>query len=395
MPANYVARFNGNRNNMRHLKWIIPIFILFGAYVVSKIVRGSRPTAPVAEKTDVRPTVKTITAHTMDYRPFIKTQGTVRPKTSIELVPEVAGKIVWVSPSFNNGGAFEKGAILVRIDPRNYQFAIEAANANVADAQAKLAKEVAEGEIAKQDWDDISGGRIATDLALRKPQLAGATAALASARASLSKAKLDLDRTNITAPFAGRVDVKRTGIGQYVSLGKVLADLYSTDMAEIHLPLTDTQMGKIDLYAKNGIEVKLFANVGGKRQSWTGRALRTSGSVDQASRVLRLIVEVNDPYNTKDGQSALLNGLFVEAEIPGVEFSNVIEIPRRALRSGNKIVIVEDGKIWTREVSLIHTSTKNTYIQGVPDGTPIVTSALEIMIEGMTVNQAGVKGDGQ
>jgi len=393
-----MGQFNGNKNSMRHLKWILPILVLIGAVFAFSVISKMRPHIPSAERIDRHPSVDVLIARLSSYQPSIHTQGTVRPKTSIELVPEVAGKIIWVSPSFSNGGAYKKGETLIRIDPRNYQFAIEAAQANVANAAAALAKEIAEGDIAKQDWDDISGGRVASDLALRKPQLAGMKAALASANASLNKAKLDLERTNITAPFAGRVDVKRTGLGQYVSLGKVLADLFSTDAAEIHLPLTDTQMGKIDLDPSSTdgkLHVQLFSNIGGKRQSWQGLLTRTSGSVDQASRVLNLIVEVKDPYGIKSGGPALLNGLFVEAEIPGIVLENVIEIPRKALRAGNRVVTLDgDNKIRTRGVDVVHTAQGIALIRGVPSGTPIVTSALEIVIEGaeVTINTSASNG---
>jgi len=374
---------------MRHLKWILPILVLIGSIFAFSVISKMRPKVPVAERIDKHPSVDVLVAKLSSYQPSIHTQGTVRPKTSIELVPEVAGKIVWVSPSFSNGGAYKKGETLVRIDPRNYEFAIEAAQANVANADAALAKEIAEGEIAAQDWNDISGGRAASDLALRKPQLAGVKAALASANAALNKAKLDLERTNIKAPFAGRVDVKRTGLGQYVSLGKVLADMYSTDAAEVHLPLTDTQMGKIDLDPSSTdgkLQVHLFANVGGQRQSWQGLLARTSGAVDQASRVLNLIVEVKDPYGLEKGGPPLLNGLFVEAEIPGIVLENVIEIPRKALRAGGRVVTLDgDNKIRTREIDVIHTAQGIALIRGVPSGTPIVISTLEIVIEGTEV----------
>lgn len=383
---------------MRHLKWILPVLVLIGSVFAFLMISKMRPEAPAAERIDKRLSVDVLTARLSVYQPTLHTQGTVRPKTSIELVPEVAGKIVWVSPSFSNGGAYKKGETLVRIDPRNYQFAIESAQANVANAEAALAKEIAEGEIAAQDWEDISGGRVASDLALRKPQLAGVRAALASANAALNKAKLDLDRTNITAPFAGRVDVKRSGLGQYVSLGKVLADLYSTDAAEIHLPLTDTQMGKIDLdpsTTDGKLQVQLFANVGGQRRSWNGQLARTSGAVDQASRVLNLIVEVKDPYGVKHGGPPLLNGLFVEAEIPGVALENVIEIPRKALRANDRVVTLDsDNKIRTRNVDVVHTAQGIALIRGIPGGTPIVTSALEIIIEGTEVTINTPSSDG-
>jgi len=388
---------------MRHLKWVLPLLVIIGSVFAFSVISKMRPDIPAAERVDKHPGVDVLVAQLSSYQPTIHTQGVVRPKTSIELVPEVAGKIVWVSPSFSNGGAFKKGETLIRIDPRNYKFEIESAQANVANAEAALAREIAEGEIAAQDWNDISEGRVATDLALRKPQLAGVKAALASANAALSKAKLDLERTNITAPFAGRVDVKRTGLGQYVSLGKVLADLYSTDAAEIHLPLTDTQMGKIDLdpSATDGeLQVRLFANVGGVRRSWQGLLTRTSGAVDQASRVLNLIVEVKDPYGVQSGEPPLLNGSFVEAEIPGITLENVIEIPRKALRAGNRgagnsvVTLDSDNKIKTVDVDVVHTTKDIALIRGVQSGTPIITSALELVIEGteVTINTSNSGG---
>jgi RND family efflux transporter MFP subunit len=379
---------------MRYLKWMLPLLVIIGAVFVSRIVKHSRPETPVVARDVKPPTVRVMTAYKKQYQPHIQTQGTVRPKRAIELVPEVAGKIIWVSPSFSNGGSFNKGDVLVRIDPSNYQFAIERAQANVADAQAKLALEAAEGEIARQDWEDISNGRQATDLALRKPQLAGAKAKLASTNADLRKAQLDLARTNIKAPFQGRVDVKRSDIGKYVSLGNNLADVYSTDVAEIYLPLTDKQIGEINLqpiYERGKSEqepllVKLTADVGGKSRTWTGHITRTAGSVDQNNRVLNVIVEVENPYDVKENGAPLLNGLFVHAEIPGAVIDDVVEIPRAAIRNQSQIVIVDqDNKLWSRAIDIVDTTRQAALVRGVNAGERIVISPLDILIEGSEV----------
>ena len=379
---------------MRYLKWILPLLVIVGAIFVSRIVKHSRPKAPVVARKVSLPTVRVMTAYKKQYQPQIQTQGTVRPKRAIELVPEVAGKIIWVSPNFSNGGSFNKGEVLVRIDPSNYQFAIERAQANVADAKAKLALEAAEGDIARQDWDDISNGRQATDLALRKPQLAGATAKLASTQADLRKAELDLTRTRIKAPFNGRVDVKRADIGKYVSLGTNLADIYSTDIAEIYLPLTDKQIGDIDLQPiyergkmdQEPLRVKLTANVGGKSRTWTGHITRTAGSVDQNNRVLNAIVEVESPYDLQKHGAPLLNGLFVQAEIPGAVVEDVVEVPRAAVRNQSQIVIVDqDNKLWSRAISIVDTTPQTALVRGVNAGERIVISPLDILIEGSEV----------
>ncbi|HHI88602.1 MAG TPA: efflux RND transporter periplasmic adaptor subunit, partial [Hellea balneolensis] len=308
----------------------------------------------------------------------------------------------WTSPHFVDGGRFTKGEVLVRIDPSNYKFAIEQARANVADAKAKLDREIAEGEIARQDWEDINGDKPATDLALRKPQLAGAKAALASAQARVHKAELDLARTEIRAPFDGRIETKRVDLGQYVSPGTVLAQVYATDVAEVYLPLTNSQLAKINLDAlfnssrakKDLPPVDLSAEIGGRTFHWTGHIVRTSGSIDQANRVLNLIVEIDNPYEARNGQPPLMNGLFVNAEIPGVRLDNVVEIPRSALRNENEVVTVDaDNRMHIRRIELVQADRKKALIRGLDDGTDIITSALDAVVEGMQVERSDAHRD--
>ena len=377
--------------------YILPgIVLVLALFIAVSIFRG-KPRPPKAEQSNRYPLVSVISAKRTSYQPAVRTQGTVRPKRAIDLVPEVAGKIVWVAPDFVNGGRFKKNDVLIRIDPSNYKFAIEQARANVADAKAKLEKEVAEGMIAKQDWEDISGGKKATDLALRKPQLAGAKAALASAEARVHKAELDLARTEIRAPFNGRIDTKRVDVGQYVSPGTILAKVYATDTAEVYLPLTNSQLSQINLTAlfdrargqKDLPPVTLSANIGGKIYHWLGHIVRTSGSVDQNNRVLNLIVEVKDPYAGKDAQAPLMNGLFVNATIPGVKLDNVVEIPRDALRNEEQVVTVDsDNRMHLKRIQLINADQSRAFVRGIAPGTDIITSALDVVVDGMQVERS-------
>lgn len=378
---------------VRILKWLLPVLVLIGAIFIANIIKHARPKIPAAERVETHPRVRVVETQLTQFQPVVRTQGTVRPKQAIELVPEVAGKIIWVSPSFTNGGQFKKGETLVRIDPSNYQFAIERARAKVADAKAKLAKEIAEGDIARQDWEDLSQGEPATDLALRKPQLEGAKAALASAKADLHKAELDLKRTNIRAPFNGRVDVKRADIGKYVNLGTNLADIYSTDVAAIYLPLTDSQLAKIDLSptyshadGQKGLAVKLSTVVGGKKRFWDGKIVRTSGSVDQNSRVLNVIVEVKNPYSPRVDGVPLLNGMFVTADIPGVVYEDVTVLPPSAIRNQNKIVRVgTDNKMDILDIEIVDSGPDYVVVKGVPEASRVIVSPLDVVINGMVV----------
>ncbi len=380
---------------MRHLKWILPIVVIIGAIMLSRTIKSSRPPASVKESIEKLTIVRVIKTVPSSFQPVVNSQGTVRPKRTIQLVPEVAGKIVWVSPNFSSGGSFAKGEPLLRIDPSNYEFAIEKSRADTADAESKLQLELAEADIARRDWAEIGEGRVATDLALRKPQLAGAEAKLAAAKAELRKAQLDLKRTTITAPFKGRVDAKHVDVGQYVSLGTNLADLYSTDFSEIYLPLTDSQLAMIDLYPtyvgetseRKLPEVHLEAIVAGKERQWEGHIVRTVGTVDQNSRVLDVIVEVENPYDVEAGGMPLMNGLFVQASIKGKEIDDVVEIPRSALRNQSQVVIVDrENKMWSQNVEVMHTLAGTVVVRGIESGARVVVSPLDVMIEGAEVS---------
>lgn len=384
------------------LKWMLPVLVIVAGLLISNVIKKTRPEVDIITPVKKVTVIRGIIARKTSFQPIIYAQGTVQAKRQIELVPEVAGKITWVSPNFAQGGLFRKGDKLVLIDPRNYAFSVSRAQATVADARNKLVLEKAEGELARTEWEDLGDGK-ASPLVLRKPQLATAEAKLASARADLDRALLDLERTVIKAPFDGRVEAKKVDIGQYVSLGSQLAVLYSTDVAEISLPLTDRELGKLDLqkiYGKNRqtlekyLAVRLYAPVGGKRRNWVGNIVRTAGTIDLNSRILSVIVEVKNPYKVHKGGAPLLNGLFVEAEIPGKEMHDVFILPKSALYKQNRVVIVDrDDRLRSLEVEIIHSTPQHVVVRGLKDGQRVNIVPLDVLIEGTKVKWQLVEGD--
>ncbi len=387
------------------LKWMLPVLVIVAGLFISSVIKNSRPEVDIITPVKKVTIIRGIVAKKTSFQPVIHAQGTVQAKRQIELVPEVAGKIIWVSSDFAQGGLFSKDDRLVLIDPRNYEFAVSRAQASVADARNKLVLEEAEAELAKTEWEDLGSGE-ASPLVLREPQMATARAKLASARADLDRALLDLERTVIKAPFDGRVEEKKVDIGQYVSLGSQLAVLYSTDVAEISLPLTDRELGKLDLQLIYGeqnknkktleksLAVRLYAPVGGKRRSWTGNIVRTAGTIDLNSRILSVIVEVKNPYKVHKGGAPLLNGLFVEAEIPGKEMYDVFILPKSALYKQNRVVIVDrDDRLRSLEVEIIHSTPQHVVVRGLKDGQRVNIVPLDVLIEGTKVKWQLVEED--
>ncbi|MEL6687239.1 MAG: efflux RND transporter periplasmic adaptor subunit, partial [Pseudomonadota bacterium] len=313
-----------------------------------------RPFTPLAVMADY--------AKRQDVNLVVRTQGEARPQTEINLVPEVGGKIVYVSPNFIEGGIFRRGETLVRIDPSDYKVAVIRAEAAVAQAQQTLTREIAEGEIARTDYEDLGRGEPSA-LALRLPQRAQAEAALQAAQADLENAKLQLTRTSVVAPFDGRVRTKSSDIGQFVAPGTQLGRIFSTDIVEVRLPFTDADLAKIDLsiaYVAENREsaprAKLSTTIGGVRQVWEGRIMRTDATYDTQSRALFAIAEVFDPYGegASDNGVPIAPGLFVDAEIDGKVFENALVIPRDGLRVDDEIYVVDDkGKAEIRKVTVV------------------------------------------
>ena len=306
----------------------------------------------------------------------VKAQGTVTPRTQTTLVSEVSGLITGVSPSFIAGGFFLKGDVLVRIDDRNYRADVKRAQASVATAQTLVTREAGLADYALADWERakslFQNSKAASDLALRKPQLAEAIANLDFAEAELDKRTGDLDRTVNRAPYDGLVREKRADIGQYVAAGTQLAVTFAVDIAEVRLPLPDSELPFLDLRddhlsSGSGPEVILRAEIGGTENTWRGKIVRTEGVFDERSRVLYLVAQIVDPYN-RQGQMwpyPLRMGTFVQATIAGRVAENIIKLPRSVLRHGDEVWIVNsDNELVPKRIELLRSDEGSIYVSG-------------------------------
>jgi RND family efflux transporter MFP subunit len=259
-----------------------------------------------------------------DFDLVVTAQGEVRPQIEINVTPQVGGQISFVSQSFVDGGYIPKGQIIARIDQADYELAVIRAKSGVATAMQRLAREQAEADLAIRDIQEL-GLSDTSPLARREPQLAEAQAALDSAYAQLSEANLALERTAIRSPFDGRVREKTVDIGQFVAPGQSLGRIFSTELVEVALPLTDAQMGQLGLplaYSETkdapGPQVQFSATVGGKERIWSGRITRTSAALNSQSRLINVFGVVEDPYGAGASDDApMAPGLFVSAAIEG------------------------------------------------------------------------------
>lgn len=375
---------------------MLPTLVLVIAAAIAWVLIAHKP-----EASRQPPPVVTLTVDATRVKPepfdvVVRSEGTVQPRTESTLIPQVSGKIIQVSPEFREGGFFEEGDLLLRIEPRDYELALASAEAQVAEAKASLEQELALAEVVKNDWKQL--GKEAPALGLRKPQIAAAEAALASARSQLERARVDLDRTRIRAPYAGRVLEKDVDVGQYVSVGTVLARIYAVDYVEIPLPLSNRQLEFVDLperfrddesqQSPQGPSVVIEADVGRTTYQWRGRLVRVEGAIDTQSRQLFVVAQVDDPYaRGPEDRPPLRIGQFVRARIQGRTLENVFVIPRSAMREGDQVLIVdENSELQRREVQAFWRDDERIVVgEGLNEGDIVALTPLSIAASGSPV----------
>jgi RND family efflux transporter MFP subunit len=379
-------------------KILLPFAIIAAAVVLSTLMFSLKPAPEKLESPEIAVAVETLVLEKTATRLFVQSQGTVQPRTRTALISEVSGAILKVSPQFVVGGVFKKGDLLMQLDPTDYQVALQRAEARLISMNAQLSFEQARSAQAEKEW--AMTGRPTTEaplLALRKPYLAEAQANVLQAEAEVKQAQKKLDKTTIRAPYAGMVSEKSADIGQFVTLGSRLGEIFAIDYAEVRLPMTKRDLAKLDIAAiadpQSKPTVSLKASVGGAEVKWKALLVRSEGVVDQRNRAQYLVAQVDDPYNIlqRTDKPALLMGSFVRAAIAGKKLDKIFAVPRHALLEGDNIATVDaDNRLRLKKVEKVFGDDQFYYISnGLEDGVEIIVSAVGIAIDGMRVNPVG------
>ncbi len=384
-------------------KWLAPLLILALGGLAAAILITTAPEAemrPVARRT---PVVRVLEVETRDLQLTVRTHGTVAPRTESDLVPQVTGPVVWVSPAMVSGGFFESGDALLRIDPRDYEAALEQALATLARSESEHTR--TQKELARQQGlaeRNVSSAAHLDD-AVNADNVAAA--GVRGARASAARATRDLERTEVLAPFRGRVREERVDVGQFVNRGASIGKLYAVDLAEVRLPVPDEELAFLDLpaFQRNGQsgpaapEVQLSAQFAGEKWTWTGQVVRTEGEIDPRSRMVQVVAQVEDPYGRTEPSKRppLAVGLFVEAEIAGKIARDVVVLPRSVVRGGNRVLVVDaQNRLHHRDVDVLRADRNQVVIRnGLRAGERVCVSPLEAFVNGMEVRILGEPGE--
>lgn len=382
---------------MKTLKKLLPYLVLLSFMAIAYGISQSVPQAK--KRADRAPSVLSVEAARLtgqDYQIVIDSFGKIMPKTQGQLTAQISGLIVRVSDNFNEGSFFAAGDVLVTIDPRDFQIKVETAEAELAQARVTFDEEVALSKQAIKDRKDLGYGHAATDFALRKPQMAAASARVQAANARLKQAQLDVERTLIRAPYDGRIKSKSVDLGQMVNSNTNIADIFATNVAQIRLPIKNSELALIDLPLNklratpgNGLDNVIIANnLGGEVQHWPATMLRTTGAVDPSTQQLHVIAQIEQPFSHPQRRSLNI-GQFVSAKITGKLINDAIVIPNAAIYQGSYVYILEQGKLQRREITLRYQNKQQSVIAtGLSAGEQLVLTPLGQVSSGTAVTIA-------
>jgi multidrug efflux system membrane fusion protein len=385
----------------RILMAVLPIVVLAaGAYAALTMV-GSHPAVQPRAVEEAAPAVRVLVARQGNYPIRVVAEGTVQPRTETQVVPEIDGRVIEVSPALVAGEFVSENMVLVRLDSRDYELAAARGAAAVAQAELRVAVEREEARVAAAEWR-ILGDGTPSPLALHEPQLADAQAQLASAHAAENHAKYDLERIVVRSVLGGRVREKRVNVGQYIQRGIPIATIDAIDAAEIRLPIPDSELIHLDLplAGRTGDdsgpqttpEVTVHANFAGRTYEWQGRVVRTDPAIDPRTRMIQAIVRVEDPYGVRapSDRPPLTAGMFVQAEIKGRSSGPMVALPRNVLRSDGTVMVVgSDNRLEFRVIDVYRAEENRLLVRsGVKPGDRIVTSNVGAATAGMIVRVA-------
>ncbi len=362
--------------------------VLFAAWLVlnpTQLDEASPEIVPVA--------VRVMEVRSEPTKLFVESQGKVQAARTVNLSTPVAGTVAWISPKLEAGGYVTLAEPLLRLDSSDYEIAL-------ARSEAALEQAIAEELHARSEYErlrELGERRLASESQIQNAErLANVTAArINEIETQLRQARIDLERTEVRAPFDAIVQSRQVELGQYANRAQNIAVMYGAEEVEVRLPLAIRQLGYLDvpldfrgeLDRRVAPVVRLEGLYGGQRHVWFGRMVRTEATIDPDSNTVQSIVRVTQPQEGDKNAIPLPIGLFVEASISGREIDDIIALPRAVIRNNNQVLVVDaENKMYYREVEIFRFEEERVLISGgLAPGEIVCISPIQAVVNGMAV----------
>jgi RND family efflux transporter MFP subunit len=365
-----------------------------------------------------------------DVQMVVETFGTVAPRESLKLVAQVRGQIVDIDPAFKEGGFVEEGTRLIQIDPRTYELEARRREVQITQSEAelkrlkqevvnlrsrvkiagsdvtlakneylRLKKLVERKVIAQSQLDKAEQAYLASlerlqalenQLALIGPQKEQLIAARDMAEVMYQQARLDLERSGIQSPFDGWVLQKAIEVGQHVNIGQQLGSIYKAGELdiEVYIPTREFKWLPAGMGEKTAVGADVIFRNSGDQQVWKGRVARVKASMDQKTRTLPVVIEVDETGTPGTANSGfrLRPGMFVTIKIKGKAIRQAYVLPRHVVYPGDVVYTFDNDQLKIKEVSILRSYKDSVIVDnGLSEGDQIINTPLSGAVDGMKV----------
>jgi len=329
---------------------IVVLLIAFKGALFSK----EEKKAPEAKSTASRDIpVQGIILKPEKFRNQIFSTGTILPNEQIDLRSEISGIVTGIY--FQEDKPVKKGALLVKIYDKDLKAKLDKIN-----IQIKLAEE---DEARKRKLIDIEG--ISTE------EYDKAVSLVNTLKADAALLQSDLSKTEIRAPFSGRIGLRQISVGSYVSPATLIATLQEINPVKIEFSIPEKYVSTV----KKGSEIE-FTLTDNKKQ-FTGKVYASSTSIDLNTRTLTLRAIAPNSSNE------LTPGAFVKIQFTLNTIAHALFVPADAIipeLGGQKVFVARGGKAVAVPVKVgIRTEKEIQILEGLnPSDTVLMTALLKL-----------------
>ena len=370
--------------------------MIIGSALAISVIFSTEPKAQKDGATKKTPMlVEVINADWGNHVPVIRTYGVVKPSKTIQLKPRVGGEVIAVSPQFVPGNLISQGQWLIKLDPTDFEIALERARSELTKAESAYAIEQGE-QIRAQKAFELVSETIASDnkaLILRQPQLKQVEAEVKTAQAMVKQAEIELQRTVIAMPFSGQILSREANLGSQLTPGNVLADVIGTKTYWIESNIPLSQLAWLAAPASDDEANVVIKNTtaGNQETEHQGKLIQVITRLDEQSRMARVLIEVNDPLgltsnNQQISSNALIAGTYVETDLPAKTINDSVKLPVQYLRKRDTAWVMKDGKLDIRSVTVLYRDENFAYIsEGITEGDKVITTDISAVRQGANV----------
>jgi len=324
-----------------------------------------------------------------DFPVYLTGLGSVQAFNTVALKSRIDGQIMQVN--FEEGQDVKQGELLIQIDPRPYNVALQTANANLQRDEAQLNNAKVQYERMKALY---AGGVIAKqDLDTQEASFGQYEGTIAADKAAIENAKLNLAYTHVTSPINGRIGLRQVDIGNYVQASSTTPMVVITQLHPIAIVFTlpEDQLQVVRQRMKEGTLVVDVYGRDDQTKLSTGKLLTIDNQIDQTTGTAKLKAVFENPDNS------LWPNQFVNVHLLLERRKDALTIPASAIQRGPQgtFAYVVDAKntVQVMPVQVALTQGNTVVIEsGLEVGDRVVTDGQEKLQPGSQVSVQAPNG---